>query len=175
MSVQLTIPISGLKEGCYHFGFEIGREFFGLFEESEVKNGSLKVDLEVAKKPSHLDVDVAIEGSVEVSCDRCLELFSQPVSSRNRLVINFGEGGESDDPDEITVSADEKEHDIAQYIYECVILALPIQRLHPNDSDGNSTCDPAMLEKLSEYGGYIEEDDDKDDPRWDVLKNLKNN
>jgi len=175
MSVQFTIPISGLKEGCYRFDFEIGSEFFDLFEGSEVKNGNLKVGLEVEKKPSHLDVDVAIEGTVEVSCDRCLEPFPQPVSSRNRLVVNFGEGGESDDPDEVTVPIDEKEYDMAQYIYECVMLALPIQRLHPDDSEGNSTCDPVMLEKLSEYEVFFDEDNDNDDPRWDVLKNLKNN
>ncbi len=61
---------------------------------------------------------------------------------------------------------------MAQYFYEYILLALPIQRIHPNDSRGNSTCDPEMLSKLKEHT-VIEED--SNDPRWDELKKLMNN
>ncbi len=30
------------------------------------------------------------------------------------------------------------------------MLALPIKRVHPDDREGNSTCDPVMLKKLEE-------------------------
>ena len=76
------------------------------------------------------------------------------------------------DPDIITVPADENELDMAQYFYEYILLAMPIQRMHPNDREGNSTCDPKMLSKLKEHA--VNEEDNSD-PRWDELKKLMNN
>ncbi len=44
--------------------------------------------------------------------------------------------------------------------------------MHPDDSRGNSTCDPAMLQKLREH---IVSEENESDPRWDELKKLMNN
>jgi uncharacterized protein len=71
----------------------------------------------------------------------------------------------------LTIPADEYELDISHYIYEFVHLALPLKRTHPLDKKGNSTCDPVMLQKLSEHVIDIEK---KADPRWDELKKLMN-
>ncbi len=40
MSGLFTIPVSGFKEGHHTFDFEIDKEFFELFEESEIEGGS---------------------------------------------------------------------------------------------------------------------------------------
>jgi uncharacterized protein len=61
--------------------------------------------------------------------------------------------------------------DLRQQIYEFIMLALPIKRVHPADKKGKSTCDPVMLKKLEEL--IIEEKEN--DPRWDELKKLMNN
>ena len=50
MSGLFTIPISGLKEGQHYFDFEIDKEFFEQFEESEVKEGKLTAVVEADKK-----------------------------------------------------------------------------------------------------------------------------
>ncbi|MDO9579971.1 MAG: hypothetical protein Q7J06_05315 [Bacteroidales bacterium] len=55
MSVSYTIPLSGLKEGRHIIDFEIGKEFFEQFEESEVKEGSLIANIEMDKRSSHPD------------------------------------------------------------------------------------------------------------------------
>ena len=57
MSGLYTIPLSGLKEGHHTFDFEIGKEFFEQFEESEVKEGSLVANIEMDKRSSHFDLD----------------------------------------------------------------------------------------------------------------------
>ena len=84
----------------------------------------------------------------------------------------MGKVRDEDDPDIITIHAEEPVLDLKQYFYEYILLALPIQRIHPDDSEGNSTCDPHMLEKLQEH---IVNDIDEKDPRWDELKKLANN
>ena len=171
MSVSYTIPLSGLKEGRHIIDFEIGKEFFELFEESEVKEGSLIANIEIEKRSSHADLAIRISGSVKVCCDRCLEMYLQPVVCENRLLVKFGKSIEDSDPDILSVSADEHELDMKQHMYEFIHLALPIKRVHPDDETGNSTCDPLMLEKLREL---IVEEENESDPRWDELKKLMN-
>jgi Predicted metal-binding, possibly nucleic acid-binding protein len=172
MSGLFTIPIGGMKEGHHSFNFEINKEFFDQFEESEIKEGSLTAVVEANKLTTHIDLSVRIEGSVNVSCDRCLELFRQPLSCENRLLVKFGHVSDDSDPDIITLPADENEFDLRQYFYEYIFLALPIQRVHPVDEDGKSACDPEMLKKLKEH---IAVEEIINDPRWDELKKLMKN
>jgi uncharacterized protein len=171
MSGSCTIPLSGLKEGRHTIDFEIDEEFFEQFDESEVKEGSLVANIEIDKRSSHLDLLIRISGSVRISCDRCLEMFFQPVICENRLLVKFGKSIEDIDPDILSVPVDENELDLQQHIYEFIHLALPIKRVHPDDKNGVSTCDPVMLEKLNEL---IVEEEIENDPRWDELKKLMN-
>jgi len=47
---------------------------------------------------------------------------------------------------------------------------LPIKKVHPEDNDGNSTCNPKVIKKLEEL-----ENQNPIDSRWNELKKLKNN
>ncbi len=170
MSRTYTIPLSGLKEGRHNIDFEIDNEFFELFEDSEIKEGSLIANIVIDKLSSHLDINIRISGKVSICCDRCLEMFLHPIDCKNRLLVKFGKSMDETDPDIISVSPDENELDLKQHIYEFMHLALPIRRVHPV-INGKSTCDPVMLKKLEEH---ITEEDKKNDPRWDDLKKLLN-
>jgi uncharacterized metal-binding protein YceD (DUF177 family) len=172
MSGLFTIPIGGLKEGRHSFNIKINKEFFEKFEESEVKNGMLEAFVEADKRSSHINLAIRIRGVVSISCDRCLLVFSHPVNCENRLLIKFGKTNDESDPDIITVPADEYGLDLKQYFYEYILLALPIQRVHPVDKNGISGCDPEMLKKLNQH---IVNEDDGIDPRWEELKKLINN
>ena len=171
MSGSYTIPLSGLKEGHHTIDFEIDKEFFEQFEESEVKEGSLIANIEMDKRSSHLDLNIRVSGSVRISCDRCLEMFSQSIDSENRLLVKFGKSIDDIDPDILSLPIDANELDLQQQIYEFIILALPIKRVHPNDNKGKSTCNPVMIKKLEEL---LIEDEKESDPRWDELKKLMN-
>ena len=167
-----NIPIGGLKDGESTYDFGISREFFEQFEESEVKEGKLAVKVEADKRSSHIVLVITVEGTVSISCDRCLGIFQHPLSCENRLLVKFGKTHDDSDPDIITVPSDENELDLTQFLYEYILLALPIQRVHPDDENGNSACDPEMLNKLKEH---VVNEEDRNDPRWDDLKKLMNN
>jgi uncharacterized metal-binding protein YceD (DUF177 family) len=171
MSSSYTILLGGLKEGHHTIDFEIDKKFFEKVEESEVKEGSLFANIELDKRSTHLDMIIKVSGSVRVSCDRCMQMFSLPVISENRLLVKFGKSIEDTDPDILSVPIDEYELDLQQQIYEFIVLALPIKRMHPADKNGKSTCDPVMLKKLEEL---IIEEEKENDPRWDELKKLMN-
>jgi uncharacterized protein len=172
MSGLFIIPLSGLKEGGHSYNFEIGDEFFELFEGSEITSGELNAVVELEKRSTHMALNFSIKGSVIINCDRCLEPFSQPVTCESRLLIKLGKNWDENDPDILTIPADEHELDVKQYLYEFIHLALPIKRTHPTDKQGRSACDPEMLKKINEHTV----DTDKDsDPRWDELRKLMNN
>jgi len=171
MGGSYTIGISGLKEGRHKIDFEIDNKFFENFEESEIKEGSLSAYIELEKRSSHLDLLIRISGRVRLSCDRCLEMFFYPVGCENRLLVKLGKKIEDEDPDIISLTADEHELDLQQHLYEYIHLALPIKRVHPDDLNGKSTCDPAMLKKLNEL---IVDEENENDPRWEELRKLIN-
>jgi uncharacterized protein len=172
MSGLFIIPLSGLKEGGHSYNFEIRDEFFELFEGSEITRGELSAVVELEKRSTHMDLKFSLQGSVIINCDRCLEPFSQPVMCENRLLIKLGKNWDENDPDMLTIPADEHELDVKQYLYEFIHLSLPIRRTHPLDKKGRSTCDPEMLKKINEHTVNTDKDSD---PRWDELRKLMNN
>jgi len=174
MSGIFTIPFKGLKVGRYSFSFKIDNEFFEVFEESEIKEGNLSANVEMDKREPHLDLLIKISGTVPINCDRCLEVFSYPISCENRLIVKFGEDISNDDADAIFLSADEQELDLRQHLYDFIHLALPIRRVHQPDENGKVGCNPEMIKKLKEL--LIDKDKQNNiDPRWGELKKLINN
>lgn len=171
MSGIYSIPVSGQKEGHHSFHFEINNKFFDQFEESEIKEGTLTAIVEAERHSSHIGISIVIRGSVRICCDRCLGMMDFPVESDNRLLVRFGAEREEYDPEIITLPRDESELDLSQYFYDFINLSLPIKRIHPDDADGNSTCDPQMLRKLNEH---LVDDENSGDPGWEDLKKLMN-
>ena len=59
---------------------------------------------------------------------------------------------------------------VAQYIYEMMVLAVPSKKVHPGIEDG--TLKSEILEKLDELSPENNKDIEETDPRWDDLKKL---
>jgi len=167
-----SIPLAGLKEARYTYEFKIGDDFFKAFEGTEVRRGEFIAVVVIQKSSTHLELDIVINGRAEVVCDRCLETFYMPVSSVNRLFVKQGREWEENDPDMITMPLDEHEIDLSQFFYEYIHLALPLKRIHPDNTEGHSMCNPEMIRKLNDLlrpGGEVSV------PRWDDLKKLTKN
>jgi len=61
---------------------------------------------------------------------------------------------------------------IAQYIYELIVLAIPKKRVHPGVLDG--TLKSEIVDKLKELHPQNHKEQDID-PRWSELKKLVTN
>ena len=167
-----AIRISGLGEGDHDFSFELDREFFVLFEHPEINNGDVHADVILEKKTGIFALHFSLKGKVEVMCDRCLEKFMTEISSTQTIFIKMGEEPGEIDDDVLIILRDDHEIDVGQYLYEFIMLALPYQKVHPDDSDGNSTCNPEMIEMLDAHRSKETEKNDDTDPRWDALKGI---
>jgi len=170
MSGFYDIPLSGLKEGSHTYDFEVGREFFDGYEETEIKESELKIKAILIKRSAHMELKLALEGRVLIECDRCLENYWQELESESKLLIKYGDQWEELDDEVVMIPHGESRFNLSQFIYEFAHLALPIQRVHPDNEKGESTCDPFMMGKLMDHG---EESEDNTDPRWKELGKLK--
>jgi len=166
---NFVIPFRGLKIDVHHFDFVMNNKFFEAIEYAELKKGLVDVSLDLIKQERMMIFEFNLKGSVEVLCDRCLEPFDQSIEGYEKLIVKYGEKFEEQSDEVIIISESDFEFNISPYIYEFINLLLPMQHIHPDDENGNSTCDKDMLDRLS--SNDIEHESD---PRWDVLKNLKN-
>jgi len=167
-----SIPLKGLKEGNHLYDFEIDSKFFASFEKSEIHEAGLKAKVSLFKRSAHMEVNIVITGSVRLVCDRCLDLYDQDLNTGNHVLVRFGDQWDEVDDEVITVSHDESELVLDQLFYEFSHLGLPLKKIHPDDKNGNSSCNPEMLRKLEQH--LVKGRAEKVDPRWKELEKLGN-
>ncbi len=165
---KYVISFRGLQIDVHHFHFVIDRKFFESIEYADIADGTVEVDVTLDRHDRMLVFNFDIRGTVVVPCDRCLDDFDLPIAGSERLIVKFGEKFDETSDDVVIIPETASEFDLSSYLYEYIILMLPMQHIHPDDENGNSTCNSEMLERLSRK--QIPKDHD---PRWDTLKNMK--
>lgn len=170
---EFTIPFVGLKIGKHHFEYKIEKTFFEYFEYEEFNDVNVNVDLVLDKKTTLLELDFKISGFVNVNCDLTNEPFDQPIKNEFDLVVKFGDEYNDEFVDILIVPHGTYEISIQQYIYELIVLSVPLKRIHPGVKDG--TLDSDILKKLEELSPKLKEEketEEETDPRWNTLKKL---
>ena len=170
-----TIQFVGLKQGEHHFEYDIDDAFFENYGYDDFNSIAVKVDLQLVKKPTLMEFIFHMHGKANVNCDLTNEPYDHPIEGNYTLVVKFGEEYNDELEDILILPHGEYEFNVAQYIYETTVLALPKKRVHPKVEDG--MMDSEILDKLEELS--IENDEksgaDKDeeiDPRWEKLKDF---
>lgn len=167
------IPFIGLKVGEHHFDYQIDNTFFQNFEYEEFNAVDVKIDLKFEKKTTFLELYFSASGSINVNCDITNEPYNQVINDQLKLVVNFGNEYNDENEDILIVPHGEYEINVAQYIYELIVLAIPVKRLHPGIEDGTLESDIlSKLEELSPREDHITESSEDIDPRWNNLKKL---
>ena len=167
---MFVIPFRGLKEGEHQFEYKVNNSFFEVYRYEDILDADIKVHLKFIKKSTLLELTFIADGKVKVSCDISNELYYQPVQGSLDLVIKFGEEYNNDNEDILIIPYGDYEIDIAQYIYEMIVLSLPVKKIHPGIVDGSLKSD--ILDRLEELQPNNEQNNKSIDPRWDKLKGL---
>ena len=162
------IDLKALTEDVTPLQWELDDQFFSQLEGAQLQRGSLHVSGSIRKAVGFFELQLHSEGTVEVPCDRCLDMMSQPIEADLRLVVKLG-SEQTDDDDVVVVDEAQGVLDTAWLIYESIALAVPIQHVHQLGG-----CNVAMSEKLQEFSAARSSDADaqETDPRWDALKKL---
>ena len=164
------VDLKGVKDETRCLDFDLNDDFFGALDGSQLEHGALHVSVSIRKMAGLFELLFHTEGSVAVTCDRCLDDMDQPIETDNKLVVKLGDTYSEDD-DTITIDENEGILDMSWFIYEFIMLAIPIKHVH-----APGKCNSAMTRKLEELSGAVrsgEEEEEAIDPRWEKLKNLK--
>jgi len=175
---EFDISFIGLKDGMHQFEYKIEKEFFDFFNYDEFYGSNVTVVLSFLKKPTMFELNYEYSGWVEVTCDVTNELFHQPIDSKMDLIVKFGNEYNDENEELLMLPHADYKLNVAQFIYEAIVLTVPIKRIHPGVQDGTLHSD--VLEKLKEFElkeveeeQQEEETTDKEiDPRWNKLKNI---
>ena len=176
---RFTIPVKGLKQGIHSFEFDLDRLFFSQFEASPVEDGIFKVLLKIDKRPEMLVLDFNIEGKIATNCDRCSSNIQLPINTVDQTVVKYAEQRKEDD-EIVYIPWETPELNVATYIFEHIVLALPMITVYACDEEENPPCDFEMLDYLDndESTPSSEEPDDEPEsgnPIWSELKKNFNN
>lgn len=166
--IEYLIPYKGLSIGKHEYEFHVQDSFFAALESASIEGGDLKASLVLDKQSRLMIAEIKIVGTIKLACDRCLELFDFAIDVEYEQIYKYGDAPEINEDDIIYLNNTEYQIDVSILILENILLEIPIRRIHPEDKQGNSTCNPKHIELIQSYGKKKQVD-----PRWDVLKNLK--
>lgn len=172
LSNPYLIQFAGLKTGEHKFDYVIEDAFFKDRKYSEVQHARIATQVTLINETHLLVFDIKMEGTINVLCDRCGDPFDFPVWGEQKLIVSLTNDKFDEGDDIVSLSLDASEIDISQNLYEYVNLLLPQRRIHPDKEGGTSGCNTDALKRLEKFS--VKEENEID-PRWDALKNIKQN
>lgn len=141
---RYIIDAQTLQQQSFEFDLEVGMELFETMEMSDITGADYKFRVVGTRLTSNkLEIELDGEGSVVTQCDRCLDDVTIEAEASGAMVVYFGDEAKPFDGEEVTLQRGD-ELSIAQFIYDSIMLDLPIVRAHkPED------CNPEMLARIS--------------------------
>ena len=174
------VEILRLKEGLYNFSFDVGDSFFSEFEDNDiVTKGRLLANVLLKKETGLIEVLFDINGRVELICDRSLEKFDYSLQTAQTIVYKYGAEEKEVNEEIYLITRDTPKINLAQLIYEFILLAIPVKKIHPDhwaEMDVDTDEREGMLVYSSEpkiKPSLSTNDGEATDPRWEILKKLK--
>ena len=166
---EFEIAWLGLKVGEHVYDFSIGDPFMQeRGAPPELHDWAAQVKLTFDRQQSFFRLRFDVSGFVTVPCDRCGDEFSLSLWDEFNLLIKLtGDDEDAAEPDDEAdvafIPRNETVIDISIWLYEFVMLSLPLQRVHPDNG-----CNPEALRLLSQLSVT------EGAPERDIWKGLKN-
>jgi len=169
--------------------FNLDDAYFKKIDSPEVQKGNVKAKVSVQKKMDTYELQFALDGTLFVPCDRCLDEMEQSIHYKEKLQVKFGDKFSEED-EIVIIPESEGAINIAWFLYEFIVLNIPMKHVH-----ASGECNKNMVIKLKKHISHRKGDDDEDstplefdddvddfsteeiktDPRWDGLQNIIEN
>lgn len=114
-------------------------------------------------------LDFTLEGVVKAECDRCTAMIDLPIEDERQLIVKFGEEAMETEDEVVFILREAPDFNVAKYLYEFVVLALPITNTYDCENDAQPPCNFEVLKHLSP-----DSETGKSNSVWDSLKDLNN-
>jgi uncharacterized metal-binding protein YceD (DUF177 family) len=165
---QFNIQYTGLKDESHLFKYQIDNTFFEAYNFDDFFETNINVTLQLEKKSTLFNLSFTAKGTVNIACDVSGEPFDQEINATLALIVKFGETFNDENEEVLILPYSEFQLNVAQYIYEMIVLAIPSKRIHPKVIDGSMESD--ALSRLKTL--RVQKTTEDVDPRWDKLKSL---
>ena len=169
------IKFVGLKNGKHQYTFNLDHHFFNHFDFDEFKEADIDIVLDLIKHDNLLEFSIHSQGIVNVPCDISGEYFNQEIHGALDFIIKFGEEFNDEREDLIILPYNAHTYNVAQQIYENIILNLPAKRIHPDVLSGKikDSGFKYIINYDTDDQEIISETEEKEiDPRWAALKKI---
>lgn len=166
----------GLKEGAHTYEYEITDRFLTDldYEGDDIHNLDCRVKLTFDKKVNFFQLHFDIDGKATVACDRCGDPVELLLWDEFNLIVKLTNDEalvENEEEDVVFIPFNETIIDVSEWIYEFLLLSFPIQRLHGEDENGKSLCNPEVIALLDKYKQDVSEQ--QQNKLWKGLENFK--
>jgi uncharacterized metal-binding protein YceD (DUF177 family) len=172
------IPIFGLENKRYEYDFESGDAFFGGLEQEMIEKGTVHTHLILNKSETMIRLDFQIKGTVELTCDRSLDLYDEAIDIERLLLLKFSDHNEELTDEIELIERNTHNINVARYIFEFIATSLPMKKLHPrfreeDEQDGEDESEGKVI--YTSETNDESTDDGPIDPRWAALRKLSDN
>ena len=181
---QYNIILKDITEGIRKFEYNLDNEYFAKIDSPEVKKGNVKATVNVQKKIATYELAFKVEGNILIPCNRCMDDMDQYIKHEEKIEVKFGKNY-TEENEIVVVPESEGSINVAWFLYEFIVLNIPIKHIHPPGE-----CNKSMVDKLKRHitrqkddtddGGLFDSDDEdvtieedvQIDPRWESLQNI---
>lgn len=188
---EFKLALKSMPKGMNEFRYHLGKQFFENMEASDIREANLDVTLDVNHTNDFYDLTFAVEGTVTLLCDRCLDDLDIPIETGYHVIVKFGDFYD-DSTDELLVIPESDNYlNVAYMLYDTVMLAIPIKHVHPlgkcnramsallkkhrsRADDADSELEEELIDEMDSID-MEQPEKTETDPRWDALKKLTNN
>lgn len=171
---EYEIAFVGLKPGVHEFNYRVAERFFENYQEQDFRKPDAQVKLLLEKNNSFMLLRFEIGGQAEVTCDRCnndlpLQLFDE-FTITVKMTDDPEQANETEeDPDVFYISRGESHLNVKDWIYEFVILSIPMQKTCTYENMDGPYCSKEARELLSR----MRPEEEKRNELWKGLDQFK--
>ena len=126
MGLQINLnSISGVKE----FDYRAGSALFSSMEAAGVSDAAIEAHLKLRPVANEeFDLELRLQGWLEVACDVCLEPLRLPVEEGKQLKVAYGNPEDTDD-ERLLVPEKSPIVDADSLIRDYAILSIPLRHV----------------------------------------------
>ncbi len=172
------IAFVGLKPGVHQFNYELDDQFFIEKEAQDFANAKTNVTLSLEKNTGFMLLKFEVGGKADVTCDRCGNPLTMDLWDEFKMLVKLVDNPEEmndqeEDPDVFYISRNESHLQVGDWIYEFVMLSVPMQKMCSLEEMGGPKCNVEVLEKLKQM--EIKHNEHNAQNIWKGLDKFKDN
>jgi uncharacterized metal-binding protein YceD (DUF177 family) len=150
------------------------KDFFQYFGYDEFNVHNLDINVDLVKNDNLLNFNIKSSGTIQLVCDISGENYHQETTGEIEFLVKFGDEYNDDNEDLIILPYNSHTINIAQQIYETVLLSIPQKRIHPDIISGKIKTENTQY--IINYQDNKNKQDKKEiDPRWAALEKILTN